>query len=79
MTRCRLRALWPLLLLLLLPTARADAMCNAIPTRDRTFSSARGAIDRPYASPGREVTISVGTCDDGAASSGLQTPRSRRR
>lgn len=67
MTRPRPRALWSLLLLLLVPAARADAMCNAIPTRDRTFSSTRGAIDRPYASPGRQVTISLGDCDGGAA------------
>ena len=51
---------WSLLLLALLAAGRADAMCNAIPTADRTFSSAAGAVDRPFASPGRQVKLMLG-------------------
>lgn len=49
--------------LTVLAPARALAMCNAIPTADRVFASSIGAVDRPYASPGREVRLSRGSCD----------------
>jgi hypothetical protein len=58
---------WSLLLLALLAAGRADAMCNAIPTADRTFSSAAGAVDRPFASPGRQVKLMLGGPCDGPA------------
>ncbi len=58
---------WSLLLLAMLAAGRADAMCNAIPTADRTFSSAAGAVDRPFASPGRQVKLMLGGPCDGPA------------
>ena len=58
---------WSLFLLALLAAGRADAMCNAIPTADRNFSSAAGAVDRPFASPGRQVKLMLGGPCDGTA------------
>ena len=52
-----------LVLLAVLTPSLARAMCNAIPTADRTFTSTKGGVDRPYASPGREVRLALGPCD----------------
>ncbi len=41
----------------------ARAICTFIPPVTRTFASSAGEIDRPYASPGRQVTVVLGACD----------------
>jgi hypothetical protein len=56
-------------LILMLPVviasaaARADAMCNFIPPTTRTFASTAGEIDRPFASPGRYLRLTLGACE----------------
>jgi hypothetical protein len=47
----------------LLRPGDALAMCNFIPSVVRDFASGIGAVDRPFASPGRELTITLGRCD----------------
>ena len=48
----------------LLSRSQANAMCNFIPPTARSFASTAGETDRPFASPGRLVTITLGHCTD---------------
>src|SRR5262245_3475716 len=53
-----------------LSPAAARASCNAVPGAEVTFRSARGSVDRPHASPGDFVALSLdgGGCDVGGPS-----------
>src|SRR5438552_12713703 len=48
---------------------RADAACNLIPGTTKSFATALGATNRPFAAPGETVEVRLRTCD--TASAGL--------
>src|SRR5438552_13774025 len=48
---------------------RVDAACNLIPGTTKSFATALGATNRPFAAPGETVEVRLRTCD--AASAGL--------
>jgi len=55
------------LLAVVVVAAESQAACDTIPSANRTFRSARGSVDRPFAAPGQVLQIQLdrgtGGCD----------------